>query len=167
GAVRSGDGYRARGSIPRGAGGGARVLDERGGASRAGGGPGVSPRRAAARGWALTQPLLGRFAPAQARGVPAGLRDRADASGSPRESFYRNVKATAESGLDFSSRWMRDPKDLRSLETTDLIPVDLNSLLYHAERTLAALRAFRGRAGDAEVAGPFARAAGDRRRALP
>ncbi len=83
-----------------------------------------------------------------------------------RESFYRNVKATAESGLDFSSRWMRDPKDLRSLETTDLIPVDLNSLLYHAERTIAALRAFRGRAGDADVARQFVRAAEDRRRAL-
>ncbi len=83
-----------------------------------------------------------------------------------RESFYRNVKATAESGLDFSSRWMRDPKDLRTLETTDLIPVDLNSLLYNAERTIAALRAFRGRAGDADVARQFARAAEDRRRAL-
>src|SRR6266700_2119757 len=83
-----------------------------------------------------------------------------------REPFYRNVKATAESGLDFSSRWMRDPKDLRSLETIELVPVDLNSLLYHAERTIAALRAFRGRAGDAEVARQFAQAAEDRRRAL-
>jgi len=83
-----------------------------------------------------------------------------------RESFYRNVKATAESGLDFSSRWMRDPKDLRTLETTDLIPVDLNSLLFHAERTIAALRSFRGRAGDADVARQFARAAEDRRHAL-
>src|SRR6266699_961735 len=83
-----------------------------------------------------------------------------------RESFYRNVKATAESGLDFSSRWMRDPKDLRTLETTDLIPVDLNSLLYHAERMIAVLRAFRGRAGDAEVAKQFTRAAQDRRQAL-
>src|SRR6266568_4755799 len=46
-----------------------------------------------------------------------------------REAFYRNVRATAESGWDFSSRWMREPKDLRTLETTDLIPVDLNSLL--------------------------------------
>src|SRR5207247_1649811 len=80
--------------------------------------------------------------------------------------FYRNVKATAESGLDFSSRWMRDPKDLRTLETTELIPVDLNSLLYHAERMIAALRAFRGRAGDAEVAKQFTRAAEDRRQAL-
>src|SRR2546430_3267081 len=83
-----------------------------------------------------------------------------------REPFYRNVKATAESGLDFSSRWMRDPKDLRSLETIELVPVDLNSLLYHAERTIAALRAFRGRAGDADVARQFAQAAEDRRRAL-
>ena len=83
-----------------------------------------------------------------------------------REAFYRNVKATAESGWDFSSRWMRDPKDLRTLETTELIPVDLNSLLYHAERTIAALRAFRGRAGDADVARQFAQAAEDRRRAL-
>src|SRR3989475_349404 len=83
-----------------------------------------------------------------------------------RESFYRNVKATAESGWDFSSRWMRDPKDLRTLETTELIPVDLNSLLYHAERTIAALRALRGRAGDADVARQFAQAAEDRRRAL-
>src|SRR3989454_12538752 len=83
-----------------------------------------------------------------------------------RESFYRNVKATAESGLDFSSRWMRDPEDLRTLETTDLIPADLNSLLYHAERMIAALRAFRGRAGDAEGAKQFTRAAEDRRQAL-
>ena len=83
-----------------------------------------------------------------------------------REGFYRNVRATAESGWDFSSRWMRDPKDLRTLETTDLIPVDLNSLLYHAERMIAALRAVRGRAGDAGVARQFAEAAEDRRRAL-
>ena len=83
-----------------------------------------------------------------------------------REGFYRNVRSTAESGWDFSSRWMRDPKDLRTLETTDLVPVDLNSLLYHAERTIAALRAFRGKPGDAEVAQRFLRAADERRRAL-
>jgi alpha,alpha-trehalase len=83
-----------------------------------------------------------------------------------RETFYRNARASAESGWDFSSRWMRDPSDLRSLETTELIPVDLNSLLYHAERTIAALRAFRRRAGDAEVARQFTQKAEDRRRAL-
>jgi len=83
-----------------------------------------------------------------------------------REAFYRNVRAAAESGWDFSSRWMRDPSDRRTLETTELIPIDLNSLLYHAERTIAALRAYRGRAGDREVAERFARAAEERRRAL-
>lgn len=83
-----------------------------------------------------------------------------------RDAFYRDVRAAAESGWDFSSRWMRDPSDLRSLETTALVPVDLNSLLFHSERTIAALRAFRGRPGDAEVAARFARAAEGRRAAL-
>ena len=83
-----------------------------------------------------------------------------------REDFYRHVRATAESGWDFSSRWLRDPKDLRTLETTELVPVDLNSLLYHSERLIAALRTFRRRGGDAEVAQRFAQAAEERRRAL-
>jgi alpha,alpha-trehalase len=87
-------------------------------------------------------------------------------SDAQREAFYRNVRATAESGWDFSSRWMRDPTDLRTLETTDLVPVDLNSLLFHAEQLIAALRRFRGGAGDAEVARRFDAAAAERRRAL-
>jgi alpha,alpha-trehalase len=83
-----------------------------------------------------------------------------------RELFYRNTRAAAESGWDFSTRWMRDPKDLRTLETTELVPVDLNSLLYHTERTIAALRAFRKQQGDADVARRFAAAATARRDAL-
>lgn len=83
-----------------------------------------------------------------------------------RQALYRNIRASAESGWDFSSRWMRDSSDLRTLETTDLVPVDLNSLMYHAERTIAALRAFRGLAGDGDVAEKFARTAEARRRSL-
>ena len=83
-----------------------------------------------------------------------------------REDFYRNARATAESGWDFSSRWMRDPKDLRTLETTELIPVDLNSLLYNAERTITALRTFRAKPGDADVARRYNQAATKRRGAL-
>lgn len=83
-----------------------------------------------------------------------------------RDSVYRNLRAAAESGWDFSSRWMRDSSDLRTLETTDLIPVDLNSLLYNLERTIAALRAYRKQAGDAEVAARFSAAAERRRREL-
>jgi len=87
-------------------------------------------------------------------------------SDSQRVLFYRNTRAAAESGWDFSSRWMRNPSDLRTLETTELVPVDLNSLLYHAERTIAALRRFRGQQGDADVARRFASAADSRRQAL-
>jgi alpha,alpha-trehalase len=83
-----------------------------------------------------------------------------------RAGFYRNARATAESGWDFSSRWMRNPKDLRTLETIDLIPVDLNSLLYNAERTIAALRTFRHGAGDSAVVQRFNKAADARRDAI-
>ena len=83
-----------------------------------------------------------------------------------REAMYRNLRASAESGWDFSSRWMRDPADLRTLETTDLAPVDLNTLLYNLERTIAALRTFRNAEGDAAVAARYVAAAADRKRAL-
>ena len=83
-----------------------------------------------------------------------------------REALYRNIRAAAESGWDFSSRWMRDPKDLRTLETTDLVPVDLNSLLYHAERTIAADVGAAAHRGDAEVAVATTRSPSARRAAL-
>jgi alpha,alpha-trehalase len=83
-----------------------------------------------------------------------------------RMALYRNLRATAESGWDFSSRWMRDPKDLRTLETVELVPLDLNCLLYHTERTIAALRRLRGRDGDAAAAARFDERAATRRRAL-
>ncbi|HTI62804.1 MAG TPA: alpha,alpha-trehalase TreF [Gemmatimonadaceae bacterium] len=83
-----------------------------------------------------------------------------------RARFYRNTRATAESGWDFSSRWMRDTTDLRTLETTDIIPVDLNSLMYNMEHTIAALRAFRKQPGDSAVAAQYARMAENRRQKL-
>jgi alpha,alpha-trehalase len=83
-----------------------------------------------------------------------------------RAALYREIRAAAESGWDFSSRWMRDSMDLRTLETTELAPVDLNSILYHAERTIAALRRVRGRPGDAEASARYAATAEARRRAL-
>jgi alpha,alpha-trehalase len=85
---------------------------------------------------------------------------------SARPALWRNIRAAAESGWDFSSRWMRDPADLRTLETTALAPVDLNALLYHAERTIAALRRLRHAPGDAAVATRFDAAADARRSAI-
>lgn len=52
-------------------------------------------------------------------------------------AYYRNARAAAESGWDFSSRWLADGKTLQTIETTKIVPVDLNSLLYGLERAIA------------------------------
>jgi alpha,alpha-trehalase len=54
----------------------------------------------------------------------------------PKEETYRHLRAAAESGWDFSSRWLLQTSDLSSIRTGDLIPVDLNCLLYYLEKTL-------------------------------
>jgi len=51
--------------------------------------------------------------------------------------LYRNIRAAAESGWDFSSRWLADGKNLYTIQTTNLIPVDLNCLMYHLETVIA------------------------------
>lgn len=51
--------------------------------------------------------------------------------------LYLHLRAGAESGWDFSSRWFSDPADIRTIHTTDFVPVDLNSLLYQLEVTIA------------------------------
>lgn len=61
----------------------------------------------------------------------------ARASGRPAPEVYRNLRAAAESGWDFSSRWMADGKTLATIRTVDIVPPDLNSLLYRLELTLA------------------------------
>jgi alpha,alpha-trehalase len=58
-------------------------------------------------------------------------------SSRPAAVVWRNLRATAESGWDFSSRWLADGKTLATVRTLDLLPPDLNSLLVHLEQTLA------------------------------
>jgi alpha,alpha-trehalase len=114
--------------------------------------------------------LLNRYWDDRADPRPESYKEDAQLAASlaadARPALYRNLRAAAESGWDFSSRWMRDPHDLRTLETVDLAPVDLNSILYEAERTIARLHASRGAAGDDEAARRFATEADTRRRAL-
>jgi len=52
------------------------------------------------------------------------------------EETCRHLRAAAESGWDFSSRWLTDEHKLASIRTCDLLPVDLNCLLYFLEKTL-------------------------------
>ena len=61
------------------------------------------------------------------------------ASTSARDSaeLYRDIRATAESGWDFSSRWFEDSQDMASICTSQVVPVDLNALIYKLECVLA------------------------------
>ena len=50
---------------------------------------------------------------------------------------YTHLRAGAESGWDFSSRWFADTMNLTTIETTNIVPVDLNCLLYAYENILS------------------------------
>jgi len=80
----------------------------------------------------------------------------------PKEETYRNLRAAAESGWDFSSRWFADGRTLGTIRTVDLIPVDLNSLLYQLELTLS--RAYEDTS--AEKTSEFRKRAATRRAAV-
>lgn len=52
------------------------------------------------------------------------------------KKLWRDLRAGAESGWDYSSRWFADTNRIATIRTTDIIPVDLNSLLYFMEKKL-------------------------------
>ena len=54
------------------------------------------------------------------------------------EMLWRDIRAGAESGWDFSSRWLADGQTLATIRTTRLVPIDLNCLLYGLEQAIAA-----------------------------
>jgi len=53
------------------------------------------------------------------------------------QKVYKDLRAGAASGWDYSSRWFKDGSQLHTINTTDIAPVDLNSLLAYNEETLA------------------------------
>ncbi|MCW5923518.1 MAG: alpha,alpha-trehalase TreF [Saprospiraceae bacterium] len=60
----------------------------------------------------------------------------AQQSGRDPSTVYRHIRAAAESGWDFSSRWFADGQHIKTIQTTDIVPIDLNCLLYYLEKTL-------------------------------
>jgi alpha,alpha-trehalase len=76
---------------------------------------------------------------------------------------WRDLRAGAESGWDFSGRWCADPADIATIETTALAPVDLNALLGGLESAIALGAAH---AGDATTAHAFEARAAARRELL-
>ncbi len=87
----------------------------------------------------------------------------AKAAPRPAAIVQRDLRAAAESGWDFSSRWLADPMRLETIRTTDIVPVDLNSLLWVSEARIAA-RAIA--AGDTATANRFIEMAARRKVAI-
>jgi alpha,alpha-trehalase len=66
--------------------------------------------------------------------------------------LYSNLATGAESGFDYTARWIANPADaindnyfpLRSLNIVNTLPVDLNAILYHNEITIAEFHRLEG-----------------------
>lgn len=89
-----------------------------------------------------------------------------------KEELYANLATGAESGLDYSvAKWARNPSDamrdvyfpLRSLNTKNIIPVDLNSILYGNEMAIAE---FYNLTGDSTAAAAWTETAANRSEAI-
>ncbi|KAL7628200.1 hypothetical protein AAE478_002398 [Parahypoxylon ruwenzoriense] len=85
--------------------------------------------------------------------------------------LYANLASGAESGWDYSTRWIATPSDaaddvyfpLRSLNTADIIGVDLNSILYANEMAIAG---YLGESGNDTLASEFEQMARNRSAAM-
>jgi alpha,alpha-trehalase len=81
----------------------------------------------------------------------------------PASRLFRDIRAAAESGWDFGSRWFADGHTRATMDTTEIVPVDLNSLLFGLEN---AIRGGCERRGDKACALEFERRAATRRRSI-
>lgn len=57
--------------------------------------------------------------------------------GESKKELYRNLRAGAESGWDYSTRWFENKESFATIRTTEILPVDLNCLLFAMEIALA------------------------------
>ncbi|CAN5494719.1 alpha,alpha-trehalase TreA [soil metagenome] len=84
-------------------------------------------------------------------------------SNQPAEELFLNLRAGAESGWDFSSRWFADGLNIETIQTTGIIPVDLNCLMYVLEQTIATAEKI---AGEEAASKEFENRAIDRKNAI-
>ena len=84
-------------------------------------------------------------------------------SGRPVHEVYRELRAAAASGWDFSSRWCGGDGALTSIRTTAILPVDLNAFMHKLEVQVAQLAEA---VGEDDCAERFARLARDRAAAI-
>ena len=66
--------------------------------------------------------------------TPEKLKEILDAN---KAATCTHLRAGACSGWDFSSRWFTDPANIKTIQTTNIIPIDLNCLMYSMETIIA------------------------------
>jgi alpha,alpha-trehalase len=84
--------------------------------------------------------IMNRFFDDEAAPRPESYREDVELlhqSGRTAADLYPNIRAACESGWDFTHRWFKDGKTMKTIHTLDIIPVDLNSLMYFMEKTIA------------------------------
>lgn len=89
------------------------------------------------------------------------LTEKTDRLGIAPETLYIHIRAACESGWDFSSRWFADGKTMTTIHTADLVPIDLNCLLYQLETTLRDASTQAGLAEEANWFGTLATIRGE------
>ena len=80
-----------------------------------------------------------------------------------RRRVWRDLASAAESGWDFSSRWLEDGKTLATVQTTRVVPADLNAFVF---RLLSDVAWMARELGDAPLAARFEAAADARAAAI-
>ncbi len=97
---------------------------------------------------------------------PEGYKEdvkTAKESGQEAKIVYRHLRSGAESGWDYSSRWFSDGQNLKTIHTTDILPVDLNALIYNLEMCLMKAKSLNKKFDEAAI---FEKRASNRREAM-
>ncbi|KAI6190091.1 Trehalase [Aphelenchoides bicaudatus] len=68
------------------------------------------------------------FAP-RPESMRVDLLKSAGMSADEKRDFFQSMASAAESGWDFSSRWFADQKNIQTIETAKIAPIDLNSYM--------------------------------------
>ncbi|KAH9685214.1 Trehalase [Citrus sinensis] len=82
---------------------------------------------------------------------------------SEKEQFYRELASVAESGWDFSTRWMRNTSDFTTLAITSILPVDLNIFILKMELDIVSMAQI---VGDNKTVESFLKSAQARKEAI-
>jgi len=56
-----------------------------------------------------------------------------------KKNLFHQIASACETGWDFSSRWFADRTQMSTIQTSNVVPVDLNAILYKNEKNIAEL----------------------------